>query len=485
MHFYMVFSSLPFLFLFLPITIFVYYVFLRYNRAQYVIPFLLLASLFFYAYWNPIYLLLIVFSIGANYTLGQAITKYELWRKGIFILGVSMNLLLLGYFKYTDFLITNINELFHSEIPLTYIILPIGISFYTFQQIAYLTDIFTRRHINHAGGFIEYATFVCFFPQLIAGPIVHHAEMMPQFADKQNQCVRWENIHKGLCFLSIGLAKKVLIADNLSPLVRYCFDESTSLSFLESIFGGLAYLMQIYFDFSGYADMAIGCALFFNIQLPLNFNSPFKALSIQDFWRRWHMTLSRWLRDYLYFPLGGSRGNNWQVARNIFIPFLLGGIWHGAGWNYVLWGALHGAALVVNRTWSQILGLKMPKLCAWTLTFVFVGLSGILLRTINFERAKLFIDGLAGFNGFGIREEFNKVCYDIWINTFAFQGGVIEYSVLLLVLTIICVSQKNSQELMQYIGRKSFLVYIITILTLSLIYLILPGYSPEFIYFQF
>ncbi len=481
----MVFSSLPFLLLFLPITIVIYYLLLRYNYGKLVIPFLLVASLFFYAYWNPVYLLLIIFSIGANYGLGQSMNNYEPRRKQIFILGVSMNLMLLAYFKYTDFFITNLNEAFSTQIPLTHIILPIGISFYTFQQIAYLTDIFTKKHIDHAGGFVEYATFVCFFPQLIAGPIVHHAEMMPQFADKQNQVVRWENIHTGLCFLSIGLAKKVLIADNLSPLVGYSFDQAHSLSFLESLFGGLAYLMQIYFDFSGYADMAIGCALFFNIQLPLNFNSPFKALSIQDFWRRWHMTLSRWLRDYLYFPLGGNKGSSWQTMRNIFVPFLLGGIWHGAGWNYVLWGALHGIALVINRAWSQIYGLKMPKICAWVITFIFVGLSGILLRTINFERAKLFIDGLTGLNGFGIREEFAKMCYNTWRNSFGIGGGVIEYTVLLIALTILCISQKNTQELMQYIGKKSFMLYIIALLTLSLIYLVLPGYSPEFIYFQF
>ncbi len=481
----MVFSSIPFLLLFLPLTIIGYYLLLRHGLQKYALPFLLLASLFFYAYWKPVFLLLIIFSIFANFYLGQAIHKDSPKRKLIFMAGITMNLLLLGYFKYTDFLISSFNEMFDSQVPIINIILPIGISFYTFQQIAYLSDIYTKKHINHAGGFFEYAAFVCFFPQLIAGPIVHHAEMMPQFASKQNQVLQWDNMYKGLCFLSLGLAKKVLVADQLAPLVNYAFDKSASLSFLESIFACITYTLQLYFDFSGYADMAIGCALFFNIKLPLNFNSPYQALSIQDFWRRWHMTLSRWLRDYLYIPLGGNRGSSTRTMGNLFLTFLLGGIWHGAGITFILWGALHGMALVLHRIWSQILHAKMPKLLAWILTFAFISLAWIPFRSLNLERLGLFIDGLLGQNGFFVRAEFSKVCYDAWRNTYAIDGGMAEYSIALFILLFACLKLKNSQQLIEYITLRPFRIYIMALLSLALTLLILPGYVPEFIYFQF
>ncbi len=417
--------------------------------------------------------------------MGQAINKATKHRKLIFIIGISINLLLLGYYKYSDFLLDTINQIFASQFPIANIVLPIGISFYTFQQIAYLSDIYTKKHINHSGGFFEYAAFVCFFPQLIAGPIVHHAEMMPQFTNKQNQVLQWDNMYKGLCFLSMGLAKKVLVADHISPLANYAFDESTSLSFLEAIFGSIAYTLQLYFDFSGYADMAIGCALFFNITLPFNFNSPYKALSIQDFWRRWHMTLSRWLRDYLYIPLGGNKGSDARTMVNLFLTFLLGGIWHGAGWTFVLWGTLHGIALVIHRLWSKILNCNMPKFLAWSLTFSFVVLAWIPFRAINFERTTLFIDGLLLQNGFFVRHEFSKMCYDTWRNTFAIKGGIGEYSLIFFGLLIACVSLKNSQELIEFITRKTYSIYIVLLLTLCLTVLVLPGYVPEFIYFQF
>ncbi len=481
----MVFSSLPFLLLFLPITIVGYYYLLRHNLTKYALPFLLLASLFFYAYWKPIFLLLILFSIFANFYLGQILHQDRPKRKLIFISGIAINLILLCYFKYTDFLITTFNDLFESQVPIINIILPIGISFYTFQQIAYLTDIYTKKHINHQGGFFEYAAFVCFFPQLIAGPIVHHAEMMPQFANKQNQVLQWDNMYKGICFLSLGLAKKVLVADQLAPLVNYAFDKSASLSFLESIFACIAYTLQLYFDFSGYADMAIGCALFFNIKLPLNFNSPYKAVSIQDFWRRWHMTLSRWLRDYLYIPLGGNRRSSTRTMGNLFLTFLLGGIWHGAGFTFMIWGALHGMALVLHRIWSKILYGKMPKMLGWVLTFSFVSLAWIPFRALNFERLNLFIDGLLGQNGLYVRAEFSKVCYDTWRNTYAIDGGIAEYSIIILLLLLACLKLKNSQELVENNNTKSFGIYIIALLSIALTLLILPGYVPEFIYFQF
>ncbi len=481
----MVFSSLPFLCIFLPLSVLLYYFFSRSFGGKIALLFLFLASLVFYGYWKVEYLSIILFSIVANFYVGKCIDLGHKWRKAIFVLGVCMNLTLLLYFKYTMFLLDTMQALFSTSEVSIHIVLPIGISFYTFQQIAYLSDIYTKKHQFGNQNFLEYATFVCFFPQLIAGPIVHHAEMMPQFANKQNQHIQWHNMYTGLCYLSIGLGKKILIADNLSPLVKYCFDSAESLSFFEALFGSIAYTLQLYFDFSGYADMAIGCALFFNIKLPFNFNSPYKALDIQDFWRRWHMTLSRWLRDYLYIPLGGNRGSDARTMGNLFITFLLGGIWHGAGWTFVLWGALHGTALVVHRIWGQYLGLKMPYYAAWFMTFMFINFAWIPFRAVNFDRLTLFLDAFRGYNGFGVTQPFAKAMYDIWKRIFYIPGGYIEYSCILLCLLGIVFIPKNSQELITTFESKFFRLAITLMLTFAITFLLLPGNSPEFIYFQF
>ena len=305
--------------------------------------------------------------------------------------GVVFNLGLLGYFKYSDFFIINFNRVTGGEVALLHLALPLAISFYTFQQIAYLVD--SYRHETKEYDFLNYAVFVTFFPQLIAGPIVHHAEMMPQFARLKNKVKNYYHIALGLFIFSIGLFKKVIIADTFAIWATKGFDVAEKLNMLEAWATSLSYTFQLYFDFSGYTDMAIGIALLFNIKLPINFFSPYKATNIQDFWRRWHITLSRFLKAYLYIPLGGNRKGEVRTYINLFATFVLGGIWHGAGWTFVLWGMLHGAGMVIHRAWQK-LGFKMNTLLAWFITFNFINITWVFFRAINFDSAMKVLHGM-------------------------------------------------------------------------------------------
>ena len=347
----MLFNSYVFIFFFLPLTFFIYF-FLGKRNSLGSKAFLVFASLFFYSWWNIAYLPLILTSMGVNYLLGRHLAVQKKKKSSfdgrlLLTLGILFNLGLLGYYKYADFFLENINTLLNTHWGLLHLALPLAISFYTFQQIAYLVD--SYRNETREYDFLNYAVFVTFFPQLIAGPIVHHAEMMPQFANEKNRRINYQHIAAGLFVFAIGLFKKVVIADTFAQWANIGFDQAPTLTMIDAWATSLSYTFQLYFDFSGYTDMAIGAALLFNIKLPINFNSPYKALSIQDFWRRWHITLSRFLRDYLYIPLGGNRSSKHRIYLNLFLTFLLGGIWHGAGWTFVLWGALHGAAMMLHR----------------------------------------------------------------------------------------------------------------------------------------
>ena len=298
-------------------------------------------------------------------------------KKLFLIIAILANISLLGYFKYSDFFIQNFNSITSSNIESLNLLLPLAISFFTFQQITYLVGSYRQETKDY--DFLNYALFVTFFPQLIAGPIVHHKEMMPQFANARNRVKNYKNIAMGLFIFSIGLFKKVVIADTFAVWATQGFDVATTLNLFEAWATSLSYTFQLYFDFSGYTDMAIGLALLFNIKLPINFNSPYKATNIQDFWRRWHMTLSRFLKDYVYIPLGGNRKGGFRTYTNLMATFILGGIWHGAGWTFVFWGFLHGLALVIHRTWHQ-LGLKLWTWLAWLITFNFVNIAWLFFR---------------------------------------------------------------------------------------------------------
>ncbi|HFU74964.1 MAG TPA: MBOAT family protein [Arcobacter sp.] len=393
----MLFNSYEFIFIFLPLSFFIYFYLNKLHLTEASKGFLVFASLVFYSWWNIVYLPLILISMLFNYVLGNQLSKFEhisnncCSKKYMLTLGVIFNLGLLGYFKYSDFFIENLNSLLDTHIPLLHLALPLAISFYTFQQIAYLVD--SYRSETKEYDFLNYAVFVTFFPQLIAGPIVHHSEMMPQFANIRNKVINYHNIALGLFIFSMGLFKKVVIADTFAVWATNGFDTAEKLELIEAWATSLSYTFQLYFDFSGYTDMAIGVALLFNIKLPINFNSPYKALSIQDFWRRWHMTLSRFLRDYIYIPLGGNRKGELRTYTNLFTTFLLGGIWHGAGWTFVFWGALHGLALIIHRVWQKI-GVTLPKVIAWFITFNFINIAWVFFRAREWDDALKVLNGM-------------------------------------------------------------------------------------------
>lgn len=375
----MLFNSYIFLFLFLPVCLLAYFGCNRkgWYRAGLVV--LGGMSLIFYAYDHVQYLPVIVISILGNWLLAQIILKQKTDKmaKGILISGILLNILPLFYFKYLNFTVYNINKVFGTDIFVDQILLPLGISFYTFQQISYLVD--TYRGETKEYHFIEYVAFVSFFPQLVAGPIVLHHEMISQFRQGEKKHFDYDDFAQGLYILATGLFKKVILADTFGNAVSWGFTHIDDLSSLEIILVMLFYTFQIYFDFSGYSDMAIGIAKLFRIDIPRNFNSPYKATSIIEFWNRWHMTLTRFLREYIYFPLGGSRKGKVRTYINIMIVFVVSGIWHGASWTFILWGLIHGIANVLNRIFKKSWE-KLHIAFQWILTFVFINVTWLIFR---------------------------------------------------------------------------------------------------------
>jgi D-alanyl-lipoteichoic acid acyltransferase DltB (MBOAT superfamily) len=403
----MLFNSPEFIFVFLPITFIVFFACARLNRTL-AIAWLCVASFVFYGYWNPANLPILAVSIVFNYAVGSAIIRLRRGKRsrlpGLFLAaGVAGDLALLGYFKYTDFLVTTFNQIVGGNAPLQHIELPLGISFFTFTQIAYLVDCLRgeAREYNP----IRYGLFVTYFPHLIAGPILHHKEMIPQFSESRIFRPSSYYLMAGIAMFSIGLFKKVWLADGVAPIADGVFAvaQSGAVSPATAWAGALAYAMQIYFDFSGYSDMAIGASFMVGVRLPANFYSPYKATSIIDFWRRWHMTLSRFLRDYLYFPLGGNRKGPTRRYVNLLITMALGGLWHGAGWAFLLWGLLHGVYLVINHAWRHqkkrmdldTSGLPW-RLAAAALTFVAVVVAWVFFRSPDLATALTMLGAMAG-----------------------------------------------------------------------------------------
>lgn len=402
----MLFNSHVFIFVFLPVVIFGVF-FLRHFNRQYTLAWLAAASLFFYGWWDQRFLPLLLLSASFNWAVGRLIGRLGRKPTGKIALavGISSNLLLLTHYKYSVFfagIIFGKGAEFNDIV--SGIVLPLGISFYTFTQIAYLVDSFKLSAPRYS--FVQYILFVTYFPHLIAGPIIHHTDVMPQFIsiDKQSLDI---NVAKGIMFFIIGLYKKVMWADSVGVIAGNVFDASMtrSIDFYYAWSGALAYTLQIYFDFSGYSDMAIGLSLIFCIRLPYNFNSPYRAFSIIDFWRRWHMTLSAFLRDYLYIPLGGNRAGAIRRYINLMITMLLGGLWHGAGWTFVLWGALHGVYLTINHGWAAIRRSShtgsSERMVYWVLTFLAVVVAWVFFRATTLESATNILMGMAGLAGWG------------------------------------------------------------------------------------
>lgn len=408
----MLFNSYTFIFLFLPITLMVFFRIGRSSR-QLASLWLFGASLFFYGWWNPAYVSLLLASILFNYGVGRALARNQAGKSSMLFFGIAADLALLGYFKYANFFVSSTNAWIDAGWHLDPIVLPLGISFFTFTQIAFLVDAY-RGEVREAN-FIHYGLFVTYFPHLIAGPVLHHKEMMPQFAKPATYSVRWENISVGLTLFAFGLFKKAVLADGIAPFANTIFAEAGEgrlLSFVEAWKGALAYTFQLYFDFSGYTDMALGLSCLFGVKLPINFNSPYKAVNMIDFWRRWHMTLSRFLRDYLYIPLGGNRKGPIRRHFNLLATMLLGGLWHGAGWTFVVWGGLHGIYLVVNHLWHALrkylgypVGLpSLPgRIAGMLITFPAVVIGWVFFRSPDLHTALILFESMIGFNGVALR----------------------------------------------------------------------------------
>ena len=369
----MLFNSYIFIFLFLPICILGYFLLNKTQKYQLGHGFLLGMSLWFYGYFNPAYLLIIIASIIVNY----GIYRIMHGRKPVMVLGVVVNLGIIAYFKYMDFFIENINAIAKTDWPLLHIMLPLGISFFTFQQISFIVDAYRGQVPDY--DFLTYACYVTFFPQLIAGPIVTHDELIPQLRDVSKKTFNWDNFSKGLYIFAIGLGKKVLLADVFGVAVNWAYDDITVLKATNAILIMWAYTIQIYFDFSGYCDMAIGLGKMLNIDLPVNFNSPYKATTITEYWDRWHMTLTRFFTRYVYIPLGGNRKGVVRTYVNIFMVFFLSGLWHGAAWSYVFWGVLNGIFVIITRFFKKYFNGMHPAF-GWLITMTFVNFTFIVFR---------------------------------------------------------------------------------------------------------
>jgi D-alanyl-lipoteichoic acid acyltransferase DltB (MBOAT superfamily) len=452
--------------------------------------------LFFYSWWNIVYLPLILSSILFNYLIGTTLSKSSednkiglnktFSKKSILTFGIVCNVALLGYFKYTNFFLENFNGIFDSNIPLQHIILPLGISFFTFTQIAFLVDAY-RNEVKEYD-LVRYMLFVTYFPHLLAGPILHHKEMMPQFANLKNSVINYRNVAVGLFIFSIGLFKKVVIADSFAVWANAGFDTATTLNLFEAWATSLSYTFQLYFDFSGYTDMAIGVSLMFNVKLPVNFNSPYKALNIQDFWRRWHMTLSRFLRDYIYIPLGGNKISSSRTYVNLLVTFVIGGLWHGAGWTFIFWGFLHGMALIIHRVWST-LGFKMWTWLAWFITFNFVNVAWVFFRAKEWDDAVRVLKGMISLDnvvlpGFLASKLAFLIKYNIQFGDFVKNIEGTFYTPIWLIFGFILVLLlKNSMEFSTKF--KTNVWYLFIHITIVYISLSLLDTVSEFLYFNF
>lgn len=495
----MLFNSYGFIFLFLPITLLGFFQLSRVHHA-YAAAWLAAASLVFYGYWNPVYVGLLLGSIIANYAFGMWIAKSAVQhafarKRHILIFSVSANLLLLGYYKYTNFFLSSLNNLSDSPLTLSEIILPLGISFFTFTQIAFLVDTYQGKVKEY--NFIHYILFVTYFPHLIAGPVLHHKDMMPQFAHNSTYRINWENVATGILLFTLGLCKKVLWADSLAPYANAIFDgaqhgiTSGSLpTIYEAWSGALAYTLQIYFDFSGYTDMALGIALMFNIRLPINFNSPYKSTSIIEFWRRWHITLSIFLRDYLYTPLGGNRHGKFRRYLNLLATMLLGGLWHGAGWTFVIWGALHGLYLAINHLWrdfvSERLLNRIPnwlgRLTGGALTFIAVVSAWVIFRSDNIDQANVLLKAMYGIAARDI--SFSDVIHGHLLVLAEMSGRSL---MLMLIPGLLWIWLLPNSRNMKFIENGKFLATIQALTVLCMLYIAIDqfgSYSP-FLYFQF
>ncbi len=457
----MLFHTQEFLLFFLLPLLIIFYNVEQKNRQS----LLLLASYIFYGYWDFRLIPLLLFSTYLNWFIAHKYSKSNLNTQ--IYAGITANLLLIGVFKYFNFFGSTVTWLLGKDYVPVDIILPLGISFFTFQQISYLIDFKKGKAKPHT--LKEYALYVAFFPQLIAGPIVRHNELIDQFSLSPTREGLHKRIAQGLMFLTLGLVKKIIISDSAAATSDPLFTKSLSslLTFSESWSAVWSFSLQIYFDFSGYSDMAIGIALLFGVLLPYNFSSPYRAATIQDFWRKWHMTLSRFLRDYLYIPLGGSKHGYHRQIMALFFTMFLGGLWHGASWTFVVWGVMHGLALIVCASWQRLNILTLPKILSWCITLSFVSVVWVFFRAENFISAMNIFQGLI-----------SPVEHAGW--PVGKKAGILAMG------SVIVLFLPNSQTLIDKYLKPYKLIAMIFALIAFLAFLRSGGiYYEDFIYFQF
>ncbi|MGD2090291.1 MAG: MBOAT family O-acyltransferase [Candidatus Aminicenantes bacterium] len=503
----MPFNSFGYLLVFLPFMVLLYYFLTRLRLVLAARVCLILGSLFFYSWGQPLYLLVILGSTSLNYFIGNAIIRENTAGRNtrtLLVMGIILDLVVLGYFKYTAFFVENLNALMGRNFNIPKIVLPLAISFYTFQQIAFLID--SHRGQVKMKGFLEYCQFVCFFPQLISGPIVRFNKIIPQHNSLRSKIFNYQNISTGILLIAVGLFKKTILADSLAVWADTGFDQLESLNVITAWVTSLSYTFQVYFDFSSCIDIALGSACLFNIKLPVNFDSPYKALNIRDFWRKWHITLSEWLRDYLFLPIAyftmkrihqptllKIKAEFWGYSIAALGTMLLAGIWHGAGWNFLLWGGLHGAALIVYRVWTKT-RIKLPTALAWFLTFNFINLTWVFFRANRFKDAFKVIGGMFSFQGLSSGELSNFLSvprgfladYGIKFYSLPFNPGNNFRAVLLILISFfIVLLLKNSNSLLAAkISPVKTALWTSVFIFIGLMSLFLEVPS-QFIYFRF
>lgn len=508
----MLFNSYIFIFLFLPIALVGWYLLNKWGKYTIAQVFLIAMSLWFYAYFDVSYLAVILASCAVNYLFSYVLTKKDSagFKKGMLAAGCAINLGILGYFKYYDFFLENLNAVFHTDFTLKNILLPLGISFFTFQQLSFVIDRCKGDAPHYS--LIDYLNFVTFFPQLIAGPIVLHSELIPQFQDQARRKFDADSFAQGIAYFTIGMGKKVLLADTLAKAVNYGFVNIAGLDALSAAVVALAYTFELYFDFSGYCDMAVGIGKMFHIEIPDNFEAPYKSASIKEFWRRWHMTLGRFFTTYVYFPLGGSRKGKVHTVVNTMIVFLLSGLWHGANWTFVFWGFLHGIGVSVNNIFmkkvqkqekskykiqtgenEELRNTKSKRRLAQLVTFIYVCLAFVFFRSDSMADGILFMKRLFSFeyNGsiFAIAEAVN--ISEIYIVTKILSMKVPQLLAMvnlfmllfIIIISVVVLCQKRTREIVETCTWKTGFSLKMSVLFVWAV-LSLSGVST-FLYFNF
>lgn len=487
----MLFNSYIFVFLFFPLAVAGYYGLHHMGWKKAALGYLVVMSMVFYGYNSVRYLVILVISILVNYLLVGIMYRVSgpVWRRLLLASGLLYNLGVLFHFKYYDFFIENVNALLKTDYHFLRLALPLGISFYTFQQLSYVIDSYRGDCERYC--FLEYAAYVSFFPQLIAGPIVYHDELIPQLRDEKNHVPDYGNLSRGIYAFALGLAKKVLVADTLSKVVTLGYANAGRLNCVSTILVMVCYSLQIYFDFSGYCDMAYGIGFMFNVELPVNFNSPYKAASVREFWDRWHMTLTRFFIKYVYIPLGGSRRGTVRTYLNVMIVFLVSGIWHGANWTFILWGAVNGLGCLFDRLFDRVLS-GIPRVIRMAATFCFCTVALSMFRAESVRQGLQMIGNLK-VRGDGriyekLTETINQTIEVRMLGRLGL-GALIQTcpwlisAAFALVLTLACFVMRNTQEKVND-GRYGVRRIAVTVGLLLWSVLSLSEVS-EFLYFNF